>query len=366
MRVVITTPYDLSVPGGVNRHAFDLLEALTAQGHTARLIGPASAPVYPKDERIVPLGQVWSGNFNGAVSRITLDLRIGGAVKAFLREFQPDVVHLQEPFVPLLNAFVLWHAGKARRVGTFHTFSEHSRGYLWSWPWCRWVNAHLDARIAVSVSACEYVSQYHPSHYEIVSNGVSLPPRDAMRAAGPPEKPVRLLFVGRASEPRKGFAVLKEAFDMLERESPGEFSLTVVGPDCPAQSGGSVTWRGELTNAGLSSAYAAADIVVVPSIGGESFGLVALEALAHGVPVVASQIRGYADWLGGQEVGELVPHGDASALMAALRTLGGDPRRHALCAANARALAACLDWKLQVERVLELYAPGSSKELGRG
>jgi phosphatidylinositol alpha-mannosyltransferase len=366
MRILISSPYDLAVPGGVNRHALDLLESLTARGHTAKLVGPASSAVFEHDERIVRLGRVWTGGFNGAVSRITLDLRIGPAVKALMRGFRPDVVHVQEPFAPILSAFVLWHAGKARRVGTFHTYSDRSRGYLIAWPWCRWINARLDARIAVSASAREYAAQYHPAHYELISNGVRLPPLSAVRPESPPSNPVRLLFVGRADEPRKGFAVLRDAFALLEKERPGAFSLSAVGPDRPRAGGLPVTWLGKLGDAELSAAYARADIVVAPSLGGESFGLVALEALAHGVPVVASRIRGYADWLEGEEVGALVPPGDAPALAAALRACAADPAHYALCAAKARRLASRFDWNRQLERILEIYAPDTSKELGRG
>jgi phosphatidyl-myo-inositol alpha-mannosyltransferase len=349
MRVLLTTPYDLAVAGGVNRHALDLLDALTARGLDARLVGPASAPVHADDPRITRFGRVSVRGLNGARSRVTLDLGIGPAMRRLIREFQPDVIHLQEPFLPTLNTFALLQAGRSRRVGTFHTFSETSRGYLWAWPWCRWINRRLDARIAVSPAARDFATRYHPAAFQVIPNGVRLPP---IHAGRPPRRlgsPVRILFVGRADEPRKGFAVLRAAFSRLEAEQPGAFLLDAVGP---------ATARGEVSAAELSAAYAAADVCVVPSLGGESFGLVALEALAHGVPVIATRIRGYAEWLGGSEAAELVPPGDAPALAAAIRALGANPERHARAARAASAHAARYDWiVLAGEIVTTIYSP---------
>jgi phosphatidylinositol alpha-mannosyltransferase len=277
---------------------------------------------------------------------VTLDLGIGGEVRRLLRDFKPDVVHLQEPFLPTLNTFALLHAGEARRVGTFHTYSETSRGYVWAWPWCRWINARLDVRVAVSESARAFATAYHPAEFAVIPNGVRLPAANATRGVRPPGRPTRVLFVGRADEPRKGFAVLREAMDRLHAESPGAFVLDAVGP---------ATERGEVGPAELSSAYAAADVCAVPSTGGESFGLVALEALAHGVPVIASRIRGYEDWLSNSGAGELVPPGDAVALAAALRRAVRDDVDYLATAARARDVAARYDWEKQVQRLLSLY-----------
>ncbi len=355
MRVLLTTPYDLAVPGGVNRHASELLAALSERGVEARLVGPASFPVHTDDPRIVRLGRVSAHGLNGAQSRVTLDWSIRGAIRDLVRDFRPDVVHLQEPFLPLLNTLVLRAAGRARRIGTFHTYSETSRGYLWTWPWCRWIGAQLDARIAVSAAARDFASHYHPGRYDVISNGVRLPAESMRRSSVPPHRPARLVFVGRAGEPRKGFEVLRRALEQLDRETPGAFVLTVVGPDQPASDGLPIVWRGQLDDAALSEAYAAADLALVPSLGGESFGLVALEALAHGVPVVASRIRGYAEWLEGRGMGELVSPGNPAVLAAAVRRLIGDRERHAQCGRRAMELAAEFSWEVVVERILRCY-----------
>lgn len=396
MRVLLTTPYDLAVPGGVNRHARDLLEALTRRGIEARLVGPSSAGaaeramagarteasarnevsarnepgaklVEDNDPRVVTLGRVQVKAMNGAQSRVTLDWRIGGAMRALIGEFRPDVIHLQEPFLPLLNTFCLRHAGAAACVGTFHTYSETSRGYWWAWPYCRWVNRRLHARVAVSAPAREFAAEFHPGQYEIVPSGVRAVAPAQRRPAGGVRRPVRVLFAGRSDEPRKGFGVLLAAMRRLEAEAPGEFALTVAGPGAETWQGGAAVaglparFAGRLTDAELSAAFAAADVCVVPSLGGESFGLVALEALAHGVPVVASQIRGYAEWLEHAEVGLLVSPSDAAALVRALRSVATDAARHAAWAQGAVALAATYDWDVIAGRMVEVYAVARSE-----
>lgn len=377
MRVLLTTPYDLAVPGGVNRHARDLLEALTRRGIETRLVGPSSSSATgapgarnetrakaaeENDPRVVTLGRVQVTAMNGAQSRVTLDWRIGPAVRALIGEFRPDVIHLQEPFLPLLNTFCLRHAGAAACVGTFHTYSETSRGYLWAWPYCRWVNRRLHARVAVSAPAREFAAEFHPGRYEIVPSGVRGVAPAHRRPAGGGGRPVRVLFVGRSDEPRKGFGGLLAAMRRLGAEAPGTFALTVAGPGAEAWQGAAVadgvavTFAGRVSDAELSAAFAAADVCVVPSLGGESFGLVALEALAHGVPVVASRIRGYAEWLERADVGLLVPPGDEAALAAALREAAADPARHARWSQRAVALAASYDWDAIAARTVEVYA----------
>lgn len=376
MRVLLTTPYDLAVPGGVNRHARDLLDTLTRRGIDARLLGPASAACRDEtinDPRIVRLGRVHVKAMNGAQSRVTLDGTIGGAVRRLMREFKPDVIHMHEPFLPLLNTFCLWHAGCAATVGTFHTYSENSRGYLWAWPYCRWVGRRLHARVAVSVPAREFAARYHPGEYAIVPSGVRAVGPAQRRAIGPVRRPVRVLFVGRSDESRKGFGVLLAAIRRLQREAPGEFALTVVGPGAEAWKGTAsvegvpVRWTGQVADAELSAAYATADVCVVPSLGGESFGLVALESLAHGVPVVVSRIRGYAEWLEQANVGTLIPSQDESALAGAIRSIGSDPVKYAAWSQRALALAARFDWdEIAGRLVKDVYRRAVSNAQGCG
>jgi len=162
-----------------------------------------------------------------------------------------------------------------------------------------------------------------------------------------------VLFVGRGDEPRKGLAVLRAAMARLEREAPGAFELQECGPG---------TRGGRVDEAGLAAAYAGADVCAVPSSGGESFGLVALEAMAHGVPVVASRIRGYAEWLDAEPGAELVPPGDPVELAAALRSVVADPAAHADRCRAAAARAAAYAWPTLAERIVsKIYRPEAGR-----
>jgi len=232
------------------------------------------------------------------------------------------------------------------------------------------VARRLRARIAVSGAAQEFAARYHPGAYQVVPNGIRLPGPDDRRLKGGLGKPVRLLFVGRADEPRKGFAVLLAALRRLHVVCPGDFQLTVAGPGAEGwherAEGLPVRMAGRLTDSELAAEYRAADLCVVPSRGGESFGLVALEALAHGVPVIASQIRGYKDWLAGTGSGCLVTPGDAEALAEALRKVVREPETYSAWARRGPEVAAGYAWDLIAARVMEVYASARSNELGLG
>ncbi len=356
LRVLLATPYDLNVPGGVNRHVLGLLDALTARGVDARLVGPASADVLGHDPRVTVVGRVSTIPFNGAASRVPVDPRLLLPLRRLVRDFAPDVVHVQEPVSPLPSAALLWLAPRnALRVGTFHTYSETSRGYLWAWPWAQAVWSRLHARVAVSEPAREFATRYHRAAFEIIPNAIALPasPAPLRETAGP----VSVLFLGRLDEPRKGFGVLVRALRRIEAEAPGLLTVTAIGRGAEGwrgeTSGLPVSFGGEVTEPGLARVFEAADLVAVPSMGGESFGLVPLEAMAYRRPVVASGIFGYAWWMEG--AARLVPPGDDAALAAALRELAGSPAQRADLSARGAEVARRYSWDVVVERWLALY-----------
>ena len=144
LRVLLATPYDLTVPGGVNSQSFGLLDALTARGVEARLVGPSSAETPGQDPRVLAVGRPSNLPFNGATSRVASDPRMLARLRRLVQGFAPDVIHVQEPVSRLPCAALLWLAPPhVFRVGTFHTFSETGRGYLWAWPWVRMVWSRL-------------------------------------------------------------------------------------------------------------------------------------------------------------------------------------------------------------------------------
>ncbi len=364
LRVLLATPYDLAVPGGVNRQSFGLLDALTARGVEACLVGPSSSASFGADPRVSVVGRAWELPFNGAMSRVAADPRMVFRLRRLVRAFEPDVVHVQEPVSPLPCAALLWLApSRAFRVGTFHTFSETSLGYLWTWPWVHAVWSRLHARVAVSEAAREFATRFHRAAFEVIPNAIDLPP-----SPPPPSSttgPCRVLFVGRLDEPRKGFGTLLGAIRRVEAETPGTLSVTAVGRGADrwrAQAAGlPVSFSGEVEEVDLAQIYASADLVAVPSVSGESFGLVALEAMAHHRPVVASGIAGYAAWMEG--AARLVPPGDEAALAAALKELAASPALREDLSTRGAGLARQYSWDAVVERWLALYRAGVGRPL---
>ncbi len=376
MRILLATPYDLSVPGGANRQPLGLLDPLTREGFEVRLAGPCSGPVPGDDPRIVPLGPVTRIPLNGAASPVSLDPRMVSALRRLLADFPPDVVHVQEPVVPLPSAALLWLApSRARKIGTFHTYSETSRGYLYAWPWVRAVWSRLDLRVAVSEAAREFATRYHAAEFHIVPNALDLPAPDLpLRPVPTPEGPLRILFVGRMDEPRKGFSILLGALARVEAAHPGTLRLVAVGRGREAHTARveaerlPVEFAGELDEAGLATEYRRAELAVVPSLGGESFGLVALEAMAHGTPVVATSILGYRAWMEG--TARLVPPGDEAALAGVLEELAADRKAREAMAARGATLASQYSWPRIAATWIGIYRgllpPHRSKTEGSG
>jgi phosphatidylinositol alpha-mannosyltransferase len=358
-RILLTTPYDLDVVGGVNNQVWGLYRYLRDTARLeVRVLGPASRQSGWSDPAIVPVGRVSRLRMNGAVSNLTLDISIGARVRRLLTDFAPDLIHLQEPFAPLLNAFVLRHS-RSVNVATFHTCGSNWLGYLLAWPFLRLQLARIHCRIAVSDTARRYVARLFPGHYTLVPNAVDLDWAAAPLAAAAAPARHELLFVGRIDEPRKGFAYLVRAYEALERQSPGRYCLVVAGPGSErlATAGlpGQIRALGRVSADTLHHLYAHCRLVCAPSVAGESFGVILLEAFAHGRPVVGFQIPGYAELVGSHPVARLVPVGDSQALAAAITAICGDETEYARLATAAGDLAAAHGWARIGPRLVELY-----------
>lgn len=300
-RILVTAPYDLSVPGGVNAQAIGLWRELNeTPGYRALLLGSASGSHGFEAEdpaTFILTGSITNLSFNGARTRCSLDPSVYGVIRRAMERFRPDLVHLHEPFVPLLNYAVLRYR-RCPVVGTFHTYSETSRGYFWAFPVFSRIFCKLDRVTAVSPAARAFANEFYPGDYQIIPNAVKMPAGLAPSRKEPGSGPLQVLFLGRWDEPRKGFPLLLKAMQVVEARTPGAARLVLAGPGSPPESGSlPIDWRGCPDDAGRSALLTEADLVALPSRGGESFGLVALEAMAHGTPVLAFSIRGYRDWM---------------------------------------------------------------------
>ncbi len=376
----MVSPYSWTYPGGVTRHIESLCSALRLEGHDVRVLAPydpddrlslrlhrgARPQARPVPEDFVSLGRTVGFRMNGAVSNVAVSAEAVIALREELRSGRYDVVHLQEPYAPV----VCWDAmgvAQSPLVGTYHTYSTNrlSNGAAALMGAGRRMN-RLHVRIAVSEAAAWTARRFFGGRYRIIPNGVDLLDVDldgsAARGAAGPGRPLRIVFVGQAVE-RKGLPVLLRAFEALRDHVPAELTLVGAAPEEVANlmlDDRDVRVLGKVSEADKLVELRRADVLCAPSLHGESFGMVLTEAFAAGTPVVASDIPGYRDVVRDGTDGLLVPRADPVAVAAALRTLAFDePRRRAMAAA-ARERAERYAWPRVAAEVLEAYEQASS------
>ena len=359
MRVCIVVPYDLAEEGGVKRHAFHLAHALRGAGDEVEIVGPLSRG--RADPHVHAFGGVVNVPANGSANYMAL-LTPPWAVGRFFRKRRFDVVHIHEPVVPMLAYYALWLSPGAAHVATFHMYAESegrasrlARGVL-----ARWLFPALEAGIAVSGAAADFAAAQWRRPLAVIPNGVptsTFTPAGSDRAPEPGGR-LRLLFVGNWRDRRKGLPVLLEAHRRL-REQGVEATLDIIGegqPDPADRALPGVTFHGSIgSEATLAEHYRRCDVFVSPATGQESFGIVLLEAMACGRPLVCSDIRGYREVVDA-EGACLVPPGDAPALAGAIGALARAPERRRLMGARNRLRAERFDWASIATRVREIYA----------
>lgn len=366
MKIALVSPYDYPYPGGVQQHIRHLSLQFRRLGHEVRIIAPSSeSPAALAAQDVYKVGNVVQIPANESVARITLSLRLSGRVKAILEREQFDVVHLHEPLALALPLTVLRHS-ESVNIGTFHHYGSRGLTYFYGRPILKRFFNRLDGRIAVSRPALEFISTYFPGDYVVIPNGIDVdefspdvPPIAELRDGAP-----TILFVGRL-EKRKGFKYLIQAFPFVRREFP-DARLVIVGSYSRKQASryerfvrsyhlGEVRFVGYVSAADLPRYYRSCDLFCAPSIGGESFGIILLEALASGCPIVASDIPGYRGVLQSGVHGLLVPPKDARALADAIIAVLADGRRRAEMSAAGRCHAEEYAWPKIAARVLEYY-----------
>jgi len=355
MKVLIVSPYSWSTPGGVGAHVGHLARALRERGHEVRIVAPAEGDVEPG---VVSVGRSIPIPYNGSIARLAFGPRVVLRIRVALRRSSPDVVHVHEPFAPSAGLLTLLNT-RLPVVGTFHASIARSRAYRVARPALRPLYRRLAARIAVSEEARRTVEQvFGEGDISVIPNGVEWSRFSSL----PPPSGSLILFVGRM-EKRKGAAVLVDAFARLaERLPEAELVLAGEGPEraavekaVPGALRERVVFTGRIDPAELASVVGRAAVVVAPSLGGESFGIVLLEAMSAGRPVVASSIPGYAAVVRAGVDGVLVPPGDPVALCEALEVMLADPVGAKAMGEAGRERAKRFDWPVVAAEVEEVY-----------
>ncbi len=367
MKIALVTPYDYPFPGGVTEHIMQLDREFRRRGYDTRILAASSQDHEPLQDNVIKVsGAVSKFPFSGSNVRLTISPQVYQRVKRILKQEKFDIVHAHEPAAPLLCPIVLRHS-HAVNVGTFHAYRETNTVYQMARPLLRPVYNKLDGRIFVSEAVRDFTLAQFPGDFRIIPNGI-----DFQRFANPNLRPIErfndgrpnLLFVGRLDK-RKGFRHLVRAFPYIKREIP-DARLIVVGAFDDKDKAPFIRYArthrlrgihfvGYVSRELLPRYYRTAHLFCAPSTGFESFGIVLLEAMAAGLPIVASDIAGYRQVLTDGKEGRLVSPEDPEALARAAVALLSKPDLRRQMAVQGRLTAAQYDWTHIADQILSYY-----------
>jgi phosphatidylinositol alpha-mannosyltransferase len=363
VRIGIVCPYSFDVPGGVQFHVRDLAEHLLGKGHAVSVLAPADDDT-PVPWYVESAGRAVPVKYNGSVARLAFGPLSATRVRRWLAEGEFDVLHLHEPVSPSLSMLALW-AATGPLVATFHTANLRSRTMQAAFPILRPSLEKISARIAVSEDARRTLVEHFGGDAVVIPNGVYV---DRFSTASPrpqwqgtPERPT-VAFVGRIDEPRKGLPVLAAAVPAVLARHPGTRFLVLGRGDGDEALDGlapehraAVELLGPLGDDDKAGLLRSVDVYLAPHTGGESFGIVLVEAMSAGAPVVASDLGAFRRVLDDGELGALFPVGDPAALAAALSALLADPVERARVSAIASGAVRRYDWSRVAAQVLAVY-----------
>lgn len=366
MRILFVSPFEFSSAGGVNEHIIQLDRRFQAMGHQTRILAPTSIEQGEDDDgHVYRVGHAVPIPSNGSTARVTLSPLVINKVRQFLDEEAFDVIHLHEPLAPVLPLATLLFSRSAN-VGTFHAARSSNVLYLYTKAILDMFFDKLDGLVAVSEAAREFADNHFPGDYQIVPNGINL------EEFSPSLKPIQrfmdgrknILFVGRFNESRKGFRYLLRAFPLVREQFPDARLIVVgkgatdrhdrfmrqngIGPD-------DVVFTGFTDAATKARYYATADVFCAPNTGQESFGIILVEAMAAGTPVVASAITGFKGVIQSGETGILVEPKDENSLALGLVRLLSDTELRTRIINNALEDVQQYNWDRVADRLLTVY-----------
>ena len=359
MRIGIVCPYAWDVPGGVQFHVRDLAEHLIRLGHEVSVLAPADEDL-PVPPYVVAAGRAVPVPYNGSVARLSFGFLSAARVRRWLHDGRFDVLHLHEPVTPSLSILACW-AADGPIVATFHTSNPRSRAMIAAEPLMQPALEKISARIAVSEYARRTLVEHFGGDAVVIPNGVDVgffadaEPRPEWSGG-------TIGFVGRINEPRKGLPTLLEALPRIIAARP-DVRLLVAGKGdeeeavkgLPAEVRSRIEFLGMVTDEEKASLLRSVDLYVAPNTGGESFGIILVEAMSAGAPVLASDLDAFRQVLDGGAAGQLFPVEDADALADAAIRLLGDPARLAELRESGSRHVRRFDWETVGADILSVY-----------
>lgn len=358
MKVALVCPYAWDRVGGVQSHIRALGQVLSRNGHEVQIMAPSSMTLTHQlggggDVKLV--GRAVGIPANGSVAPLAFGPLAAAGIRTALRDFGPDVMHLHEPLIPSLSLLAL-RTSKVPSVGTFHAAKDGSLAYQVASPVLSRAAERLTVRTAVSDAARALIKEYFPGEYSLTPNGVDVSRFSQATPLDLPPGP-KILFLGRL-ERRKGLEVLIQAATRL-RDTGVQLIVAGTGPGersaraLAERLGVPATFVGRLGEDELPRMYRSVDAYCAPGLGGESFGIVLVEAMAAGTPVICSDLPGYRSVAGA--AASLVPPGDAGALADALREVLTDPEAATRHRKDGQRVAGMFDWRRLVSNVETMY-----------
>ena len=362
MKIGLVCPYIYPAPGGVAQHVRFLYEGLRQRGHDVRILTASHGPQRSSEGDIIRLGVGFSVPINASVGTLTFSPRYLSQIGAMLEREKFDVLHFHEPFVPFLSLFLLRESTSVN-VATFHAYAGFSPSYEFG---SRALSGHakrLHGRIAVSAAARHFIDRFFPGDYKVIPNGVDIGRfANAVPIARWQDGTPNVLFVGR-HEPRKGLLDLLKAHRIL-RKTGSEARLLVVGSGPQEREARryvatrglkGVEFLGRVSDDAKAQLFRTADVYASPATGGESFGIVLLEAMAAGTPIVCSDIHGYKGVVRRGREGLLVPPRAPRELAVAIDKLLRDPVLREQMGAAGQARAEEFSWPRVTAKVEDYY-----------
>lgn len=314
MKIGLVSPYFYPWFGGITEHVYYLYKGLKKLGHEVRIITPFSGGnMMEEKDDLITIGKPISLILNGSVVKVPLLINRNRIIDTILNREKFDVLHLHQPLFCLLGLTFLSRIRQMRAhglvspkiVGTFHACGGGSERFVvnkFRFFFKKFEN-DFNYRIAVSHASRDFITPVLPGNFEVIPNGV-----DVNRFANEKNKipqfddgVLNILFVGRL-EPRKGLSNLLKCIPYIKNYSSKDFRLIVVGngiltnyykSKVPKEVNGKVIFVGDISFEDLPKYYKTAHIFCSPATYGESFGIVLIEAMAAGLPIVAGNNEGY-------------------------------------------------------------------------
>ncbi|MFE5034162.1 glycosyltransferase family 4 protein [Streptomyces sp. NPDC056683] len=375
MRIGLVCPYSWDVPGGVQFHIRDLAEYFIRLGHDVSVLAPADDDT-PLPPYVVSAGRAVPVPYNGSVARLNFGFLSAARVRRWLHDGAFDVVHIHEPTSPSLGLLTCW-AAQGPMVATFHTSNPRSRAMIAAYSILQAALEKISARIAVSEYARRTLVEHLGGDAVVIPNGVDVDffakaeprpewqsggARSSVEGGGGRREGDTIGFIGRIDEPRKGLPVLMKALPRILAARP-QTRLLVAGrgdeeaavESLPAELRPRVEFLGMISDADKARFLRSLDLYIAPNTGGESFGIILVEALSAGAPVLASDLDAFAQVLDQGAAGELFANEDADALAEAAVRLLEDPERRAGLRERGSAHVRRFDWSTVGADILSVY-----------